>query len=145
MFISTITEGNIPNALINTMAFAEARLGVIANNVANASTPGYRAEQLDVRAFQASLRRAIDARGGDRSRPFGIHGNRQAKTGEGGFLTVNAEPRPVDNVLFHDGTNISIESEMADLAETGMAHGLAATLLRERFDGLRKAIRGTVG
>lgn len=127
------------------MAFAQARLGVIADNVANASTPGYRAKQLDVKAFQSSLRRAMDARGGDRRQPFWIEGNRQAQTGDDGFLKVRPGQSPVDNVLFHDGTNSSIEREMSDLADTGMVHRMAATLLRGRFDGLRKAIRGTVG
>jgi flagellar basal body rod protein FlgB len=47
--------------------------------------------------------------------------------------------------LFHDGTNQSLEREMADLAETVMVHETAGTLLRGNVDGLRKAIRGTVG
>ena len=33
---------------------------------------------------------------------------------------------------------------MADLAETGMVHEMAASLLRGYFDGIRKAIRGSV-
>ena len=52
--------------------------------------------------------------------------------------------RPVDNILFHDGTNVSIEREMVDLAETQMSHEFAATILRDYFDGLRKAIRGSL-
>jgi flagellar basal-body rod protein FlgB len=145
MFISNITERGATPALINTLAFSEARLKMIAENVANATTPGYRAKQLDPRAFQAAMREALDARGGDPNRAFVIKDNGQVRTGKYGLLQVTPTERPVDNILFHDGTNLSIEREMADLAETGMTHELMATLLRGSFDGLRKAIRGVVG
>lgn len=143
MFFSDLTNVGAAPALLSTMSFNEARLGVIANNIANASTPGYRAKQLDTRAFQASLRDALGRRGG-RSDPFVLEGNRQVLTGRDGSLKVTPTERPVDNILFHDGTNVSIEREMVDLAETQMSHEFAATMLRRYFDGLRKAIRGSV-
>jgi len=145
MFISNLTDRWAMPALIGTLAFNEARLKVIAENVANATTPGYRAKRLDARSFQTALRQALDARGGDPNRPFVIKDTGQVKTDRHGSLQVTPSEMPVGNVLFHDGTNMSIEREMADLAETGMTHELAATLLRGRFDGLRKAIRGTPG
>jgi flagellar basal-body rod protein FlgB len=145
MFISNITERGATPALINTLAFSEARLKMIAENVANATTPGYRAKQLDPRAFQAAMREALDARGGDPSKAFVIKDNGQVRTDKYGLLQVTPTERSVDNILFHDGTNLSIEREMADLAETGMTHELMATLLRGSFDGLRKAIRGVAG
>jgi flagellar basal body rod protein FlgB len=37
---------------------------------------------------------------------------------------------------------MSIEEQMADLAENAMMHETVTTLLRGRFDGLRKAIAG---
>lgn len=144
MFLASLTDRGATPALVKVLAFNEARLGVIAENIANISTPGYRAKQLDPRAFQGALKRALEARGGDWHKPFVVEDNRQVKTARNGFLEVTPSDRPIDNILFHDGTNISIEREMVDLAETGMAHELAATLLRNSFDGMRKAIRGTV-
>ena len=47
MFISTITDRGAKPALIKTMSFTEARLRMIAENVANMETPGYRAKRLD--------------------------------------------------------------------------------------------------
>ncbi len=143
MFLSDLTNGGATPALVSTMSFNEARMGVIANNIANASTPGYRAKQLDTRAFQVSLRDALERRSG-RSDPFVLEGNRQVQTWRDGSLKVTPTDRPVDNILFHDGTNVSIEREMADLAETQMSHEFAATILRGYFDGLRKAIRGSL-
>jgi flagellar basal-body rod protein FlgB len=145
MFISNLTDRGAGPALINTLVFNQARLKVIAENVANSNTPGYRAKSLDPRSFQAALRKALDERGGDPNKPLVIKDTGQVKTDRSGSLQVTPSETPVRNVLFHDGTNTSIEREMADLAETGMTQELASTLLRGRFDGLRKAIRGTVG
>jgi flagellar basal body rod protein FlgB len=66
------------------------------------------------------------------------------QTDQAGRLSIRPSRQPAENVLFHDGTNLSIEREMARLAETGMVHELATSLLRGRFDGLRTAIRGAV-
>jgi flagellar basal-body rod protein FlgB len=144
MFISTIADRGATPALVKTLAYNEARLRMIAENVANIHTPGYRSKQLDVRGFQSSLRQALDARGSDAGKPLKIDVGREVSTGRDGYLKVEPGEKPVDNVLHHDGTSLSIEREMADLAETGMAHNLSMALLRERFDGLRKAIRGTI-
>jgi flagellar basal-body rod protein FlgB len=131
-------------ALVKTLAFGEARLKTIAANLANAQTPGYRAKQLDVHGFQRALGAALDARKADPAKQFVVENGQEVRTTEAGGLKIVPSERPVDNVLFHDGTNVSIEREMADLAQTGLTHELATTLVRERLSGLRKAIRGTV-
>ena len=127
------------------MVFNQARLKMIAQNVANSETPGYRTRQLDVNAFQQALRAALDSRKGNPRQPFTVGSGREVATDEHGALQVTPSEKPVDNVLFHDGTNMSIERQMANLAETGMAQELAASLLRGRLNALRSAIRGTPG
>lgn len=144
MFVSGIAERGATPALIATMTFNEARLRTIAENVANGSTPGYRAKQLDTKGFQAALRKAFDDRGKNVSKPFVVNGGEQVRTDETGALRVTPGLAPVENVLFHDGTNMSIEQQMSDLAETSMSNDLVSTLLSGNFSGLRKAIRGTV-
>lgn len=144
MFLADVTERGATPALVKTLAFGEARLKMIAENIANAQTPGFRAKQLDVRGFQRALDVALDARKADPARPFAVESGQEVRTTETGGLKITPSERPVDNVLFHDGTNVSIEREMADLAQTGLSHELATSLLRDRIAGLRKAIRGTV-
>ena len=144
MFISNLGEVGATPALVKTLAFNEARLEMIAENVANASTPGYRTKQLDERAFQRSLREALDRRTKTPHKPFSVRSGTEVETNDYGLLDVTPSFRPAENALFHDGTNMSIEKQMADLAETNMMHELATTLLRGRVDGMRKAIRGTV-
>jgi len=144
MFLSTITNRGSTPGLVKTMAFTQERLKMIAENVANIHTPGYRAKQLDVGRFQGALREAFAEHKKDYNKPFVVESGDQVRTDERGMLKVTPTDQPPRNVLFHDNTNLSIERQMADLAETGMTNELAATLLRGNFDGLRKAIRGTV-
>ena len=144
MFFATMTEGGAIPALEKMLVFNQARLRMIADNVANIHTPGYRAQQLDTRGFQRALRKALDARGSDPRKPFVVNAGREVKTDRYGRLHVIPSPEPVENILFHDGTNLSIERQMADLAETGMMHELTGRLLLGRYRGLRAAIRGSV-
>lgn len=144
MFLSSVAERGAVPALVKTLAYNQARLAMIAENVANIHTPGYRAKQLDARAFQRALRQALDARGGNPNEPFVVKVGREVQTDRNGHLRITPKERPVENILFHDGTNMSLEREMGDLAETGMTHELATALLRDRFESLHKAIRGTV-
>lgn len=143
MFLADVTERGTTEALVKTLAFQEARLRMIADNIANAETPGYRAKQLDVKGFQQALGAAMERLKVDPGKGLMVDNGKEVRTVEGGQLRITPSEQPVDNVLFHDGTNVSIEREMADLAETGLTHELATTLLRDRMNGLRKAIRGT--
>ncbi len=136
-------SGAMP-ALVKTMVFNQARLNVIAENVANATTPGYKAKQLDARKFQNALRGALDHQKDNPGQPFVVEAGSEVKTDDAGYLQVTPSVEPVDNILFHDGTNLSLEQEMSDLAETGMMQQLATTLLTGYYDAYRKAIRGTV-
>lgn len=144
VFLSNVTDGGAIPALTKMLVFNEARLKMIAENVANLQTPGYRAKQLDPKAFQQALREALVTRGEDSQRPLLVKSGREVTTDAGGNLRVTPTEKPVENVLFHDGTNLSIEREMADLAETGLTHELVTALFRGEMAGLRKAIRGIV-
>ena len=142
MFISNITDRGATPALVKTLAFNEARFRMVAQNLANSETPRYRTKHVDPKAFQAALRKALQTRAGDPTKPFVVTSGREVQTDPSGFLKVTPTEKPAENILFHDGTNMSIERQMAALAETDMMHEITATLLRGRFEGLRKAIRG---
>jgi len=143
MFLASLIDRGSTPALVHTLTFHEARVRMIAENIANGMTPNYRTKQLDVGAFQRALRESLEARGADPGRPMALSTS-EVRTDAAGALRVRPSLQPVENVTSHDGTNLSIEREMANLAETGMAHELASQLLRRKFDGLRTAIRGTV-
>ncbi len=142
MFISNVMDRGATPALVKTLAYNEARLKMIAENVANSETPGYKTKRLDAGAFQRAIRKALDERGSDPNRPFRVDTGGEVETDQYGYLQVTPSLKPVENILFHDGTNMSIERQMADLAETGVTHEVVTALLRGRVEGLRKAIRG---
>ena len=144
MFITAITNrGNIP-VLEKTMAFAEARQLVLAENIANIETPGYRTRHLDPALFQRALSRALDRRGGDPRQPLAIERTAQFRLDAEGRLQATPATEPPDNILFHDRTNARIERLMTDLADNQQVHNLAGHLLKECFDRLKTAIKGTV-
>ena len=144
MFLTDVTGGTSTAMLEKMLAFTEARNKVIATNIANATTPGYRAKQVDPAAFQAALRDAAARRKADGG-GFEIAANDQVEVDAAGMLKVKPTEEPTENLLFHDGTNARIERQMATLAENTMMHNAAVDLLRSKFEGLSKAIRGRAG
>ncbi len=145
MFISSlINRGALP-VLEKMAAFTEARHQVLAENIANADTPRYRAKHLDARAFQQALRRAIERRGGSNAAaPLEIRSTRQFGMDRDGDLWTKPTEEPLENLMFHDGTTMRIERQMSQLAENHLMHQLATQLLRGRFESLLKAIRGRI-
>ena len=101
-----------------------ARYRLIANNLANVETPGYRTRDLDFRAelYRATLPEA---------------------SAEGGLMYASFAPvsRPVRGLLERpDGNNVSLERESLLLAETQMRYNLGIQLLKDEFHGISQAI-----
>src|SRR5450755_3523817 len=94
------------------MDMLSARQKLVASNIANADTPGYKTRDID---FQDEFRNAIDA-----SRP------QVAEVS--GLKTKN------------DGNNVNIDRESRLLAENDMRFSIATSLLRSRLKTLRSAI-----
>ncbi|MCP4249689.1 MAG: hypothetical protein GY778_21825 [bacterium] len=142
MFISSLTDRGATPALELMWSFTQQRHTMIAENVANWGVPDYKTKRVDARAFQQELGRALKERSGDPSRSLQVRAGDQFRTVQSGRLELTPTVRPPDSILFHDGTNLSIDRQMSDLAENAMMHESVTTLLRGRYEGLRKAIRG---
>jgi flagellar basal-body rod protein FlgB len=142
MFLQDLTNRGAAPALLNTLTFAESHHRMLAENIANWNVPGYKSKTLDTNAFQKQLRNALDKKGSDPSAPFVLEGNKQFQTQKDGTLKVTPDVQPVQNVLFHDGTNGSIETWMSSLSKNAMLYETATTLLKNSFEGVKKAIRG---
>ena len=141
MFARLMNRTALP-VLDTVLRFTEARHRVLTENIANADTPDYRTKQLDPKGFQRALRAAVDRRGADGSAPLRLEGTKQFRMDAAGRLAVSPTEEPVENVLFHDGTNQRIERQMAYLSENAMTHQVAAELLRGKYEALLTAIRG---
>ncbi|MBJ7456518.1 MAG: flagellar basal body rod protein FlgB [Thermoleophilia bacterium] len=115
-----------------------ARNTAIANNIANAETPGYK--RIDV-SFEAALAQAVES---DRSR---------LSRGENSLPTFGGTSRAVDDfmpgvrsvdttTMRVDGSNVDPDDEMAQLSANTLAHQTVVSLLDKRFAQFRTAIMG---
>jgi flagellar basal-body rod protein FlgB len=95
------------------MDLLSARQKVVASNIANADTPGFRTKDID---FQSELSSAL---GGASPQPFEVAG------------------LPAKN----DGNNVSIDREARLLAENNMRFTLASNLLRSEIQSIRAALQ----
>lgn len=117
-----------------------ARNTAIANNIANAETPGYK--RMDV-SFEAALAQAVQTDRSNLNRDTG-GGLTSFDTGVGGAVDdVAPAVRSVDTTTLRvDGSNVDPDDEMAQLAANQLAHETVVSLLDQRFAQFRTAILG---
>ena len=141
MITGMFDSGALP-VLERVVQFTEARHRVLADNIANLSTPFFKPADLDPGGFQAALGDAIDRRRGrpvPGRGPLSLGDTRQIRFQAGGL-----EVRPGatnQNVLFHDRNNRDLERTMQHLAENTLAHNAAIEMIRNEMEQLRLAIR----
>ena len=126
--------GKIPGA--NPMNLAEARLRwldrrqeLLARNIANADTPGYRAR--DLAPFARHLARAADPRSLARTDPGHL-----APAGAG---SPAARATPAEEVS-PNGNAVSLDEQALRVAETDSAHSLAMSLYKSWSGMFRTAL-----
>lgn len=143
--IGGVTNGDSIPILERMVQFAGQRHRLIVNNIANFSTPGYRAVDVSVEAFQAQLGDAIDARRARHGATGGELNLRDSRTVRFTSTGIELNPEPIGrNILFHDRNDRDLERTMQDLAENFMSFRLAAELLRSRMALINTAIRERV-
>ncbi|WP_028031350.1 FlgB family protein [Gemmobacter nectariphilus] len=124
MFVNKVEVLNMARAMA---VHASARQGVIARNVANADTPGYRARDLtsfaDVWDSQGTALRT--------TRAGHVGGTAQASVG---LMPDRLHASP-------NGNSVSLEAEMVKAAETRQAHDMALAI----YSSLSGNIRATLG
>jgi flagellar basal-body rod protein FlgB len=126
-----LNQGPMP-VLEQELAFTDARAQIITENVANASTPGYRQKDLSVDSFQAMLRDRVEQQ--QNSAPGSVQ-----------FDDIQAEvEHPTSGILFHDGNNRSMEQMMTDNAKNALMHNLVVELLRRQFSDMDMALKERV-
>ncbi len=128
--------------LEQVMAFTEARHEVLANNISNIDTVGYKMQDLPVEEFLAALDEAIaDRDRGGASRLLRMQSTRNLHWDESGRL--QAEPVEIqnNNILFHDDNNRFVEKQMSAMAKNALLHNVSAELLRSQYELLQTALR----
>lgn len=134
-------SGSIP-VLHAAMNFAARRQQVLASNIANFSTPNFVPQDVSVRGFQKQLGEAIDRRRdqtGSAAGELRLKATSEVRQDAAGRLVLRPST-PSDNIMFHDGNNRDVESQMQAMVENGTVYRLASDMLKARFDLLRSAI-----
>jgi len=144
MIEGLFNSGAMP-VLERAVQFTGQRHGIIADNIANLSTPHYRPKDLSVEKFQKQLRRAVNDRRATINPRLGelrLTDTREFRFREG---RLDARPETLDeNIMFHDRNNRDLERIMQDLAENTLAHNAGIEMLKSEFSLLKMAIRGTL-
>lgn len=97
------------------------RMGQLASNIANSSTPGYKAKDID---FHAALQ-SMDAQGG--SIDSAIDGNT--------LYRVPLQPS-------QDGNTVELATEQTAFAENAVAYQTTLSFLNGRISQVTRALRG---
>jgi flagellar basal-body rod protein FlgB len=132
MFIERmLNEGSTP-LLEQMVNFTAKRHELIAADVVNISTPGYKQKDLDLPTFQRMLAEHAERR--DQAGPENVD-----------FSDIEEEVEsPRHGQLFHDGATRSMEQLESDQAKNGLMHNVAIELLRQQFQTLQMALKEQV-
>ncbi|MGH9646143.1 MAG: flagellar basal body rod protein FlgB [Bryobacteraceae bacterium] len=103
------------------MNLLSTRQKLVASNIANADTPGYKTKDIDFRAEFAQQMQAQECSGPDTSGP----------------QTIEPDGLPVKA----DGNNVSLDRESRMLAENAMRFQVATSLAQSELHNIRSAIQ----
>ncbi len=133
MFNSVISGGTV-GVLEQVAAFAEARHGLLAGNIANLDTPGYKTRDLSVETFQARLKEAIQRQKTE-----------TAVSSPGLITSGNGDPMSdvkdsMKAILFHDESDVGLEQQVTELANNQFMHNMAIAIMNQQFRQIETAI-----
>lgn len=109
------------------------RAEVLANNLVNADTPGFKARDVD---FQAALNNAQEQQGLAMQASNPGHMTDRGEAGEAELLYRNPSQPAID------GNTVDAQVEMANYTRNAMDFQASFQFLNGRFQGLMTAIRG---
>lgn len=129
---------NFDNALgltPNALQLLGQRTAVLANNIANADTPNYKARELP---FQAMLN---DVMNGNADGSMAVTNERHIDAAPAGAIDGDLQYR-VPLLPAIDGNTVDVHVEQAAFAENALQFQASLRFLDNRFKGLISAIRG---
>ena len=140
-FKTMFDQGAIP-VLEKMLSFTQARHTALANNIANIDTPGYLRRDVPVAEFQRALEESIKQRREEHPQRFEFAETENIGVNKWGGIDMRAtteQASPLD-ILRHDGNNVSVDREMAELAKNTLLHNSIAHILIKEFSMMNTAI-----
>jgi flagellar basal-body rod protein FlgB len=122
-------------ALQASLKFRQLRQELIASNIANAETPGYKAKKID---FEEALARALDV---DDQLKMNTTDSKHFNVGGGGFNNLEPEIYEDSNgIVSPDGNNVDRDQEMAEMAENKIMYDASVQLLNKKLGLMKYAV-----
>ncbi|MGF1639329.1 MAG: flagellar basal body rod protein FlgB [Rhodospirillales bacterium] len=118
------------------LAWLGQRQHVLARNIANADTPGYRSRDIEPTRFEAEVRRQADRLDLRTTSPAHL----ATGAGAAGRFAERPDRRPFETSP--NGNSVVLEEQLAKLNETSVAHKLTTQLYRKHLGMIRAALGG---
>lgn len=113
---------------------------VVASNIANADTPGYKARDFSFEtAMQNAMAGRMEAGGVGLARTSAGH---MAGSGGGGAAQLQFRKETQSAV---DGNTVDMDVERAQIAENALQYQIVSQLISEKFKGIRSALAANNG
>ena len=120
-----------------TIGARSARAEVLAANIANADTPGYKARDLD---FSSALEQAQSRT--QSGFALATSDARHIQGGSSSSLAGNVKYRVPNQPDTGDGNTVDVQQERSAFLENGLEYQASLEFLNGRISGLLKAIKG---
>jgi flagellar basal-body rod protein FlgB len=131
--------GNTIELLGKTLDLRAKRQALIASNLANVETPGYKPTDV---SFEGELKSALEKGG---TVPPANPRHIPLRGGAAGLDRVQGELVEIQGRnTSPDGNGVEMESEMGRLAENQIMYNASVQLLGKKFEMMKQAIRGTL-
>ncbi|MCA9241095.1 MAG: flagellar basal body rod protein FlgB [Planctomycetales bacterium] len=136
MMPSLFNSSTLP-VLEQVVNFSQARHGVLAGNIANLDTPGYKTRDLSPELFQQNLKQAIER---SHSPSPGSQVGSAGMGDEQSYDSFAEVKDSLKSILRHDETDVSLEHQISEISKNHAQHNLAVNLMSAQFRLLRAAI-----
>jgi flagellar basal-body rod protein FlgB len=144
VFGEVVNSGSGP-ALEAAFRFAAQRQKLIANNIANITTPNFVQQDVSVPEFQRALGEAIERRrGAGNLGDLDVRGDDEVDIGANGALALKPNST-IGGIMFQDRNNRDLEKLEQAQIENATMFRVCADLLKSRSDLMRAAIGERAG
>jgi flagellar basal-body rod protein FlgB len=143
--LSSIFQSSSLPVLEQVVNFTEARHGVLAGNIANLDTPGYKTRDLSPALFEERLKEAVETKRhpemhkyeGD---PFASPAENAKSQQSRELAAFGKVEDAMRSILRHDQGDVSMEKEVNEIVKNQQQHNMAISIMSAQFRLLRAAI-----
>lgn len=132
-FLNPLKGTTVP-ILEKVVNFAQARHSVLAGNLANADTPGYKVRDLNHQEFQDRLKEVVDSQRMPSSQRMSVQDP----------LDFDSAMKKVDlaskDILYHDQSDVGQEQQVLQISKNQSLHNMAVAIMQNQLNLMRVAI-----